>query len=189
MEPARSELEQPQRARGLPVRRYLVWLPVAAVGFMLLAMADQWQTFASLFGIEPASPVDLALSPEVKARAEQAVREFNAALEGSYRAGSVTADDGALLSTELRDSLERELEFVEAHRLPFATTSSAIAFRESRALPDESIEVVTEEVWTSSAAVPGRRSRLRFRYRVRIADNGTRVESMRPIMPRAVPPW
>ena len=165
---------------GLPVRRYAAAIGVAAAGFLALSMVDQRDVFLSAWGLAPGPAV---VKSGEGAPAEHAVRGFLGALEAAYGAGDAASLGTISISEPLREEVASEL----AHPLTRAASAGLVLSRlevlrvEPR--PPAGGEVATDETWTSPT---GRRSRLRFRYRLATDGEGLRVNEMTPLLPEPV---
>lgn len=169
---------------GLPVRNYLLSLPLAALAFVALAVVEESQAFLPALGLGVAPPS--SLPPEASSEAEQAVRRFNAALERAYAQGSAAPLGTGAASPSLQAALEAELS--HAATGPATKGLALDVFMVLDAEPDREggWEVTTEETWASSPIEGKTRARLRFRYRLAREARGLRVDEMIPLLPEPV---
>ena len=168
--------------RTLPVRRYLLAVPVGALLFMALSLVVERETFFSLFKMfdPPASPDPAASRP-----AQALVERCNRAIEAAYRQGGPSPLGQVPMAAELREELARAVTYARARREPPLRLASQAFIRVEPLPGGAGWTLETDEVWVWDAAqgTPAGRSRLRFRFRLAEAGGSLRLEEMTPILP------
>lgn len=169
-------------ASGLPVRRYLASLAVAALAFMALAILDQRETFLGAL-LPGRSAPEAGAAPDQAAEADRAVgavRAFNAAVGEAYVRRSSAPLEGVAMSDAVRAELE--LEIGDRVAGPAATGLRLTDLEVLRVEPAGGAwQVTTDETWSGAGVTS--RHRLRFRYRLVPAGERLRVEEITPILP------
>lgn len=165
----------------LPLRRYLLTLPIAAAAFMGLAILDQRETFLAAWGFSAGAPVTTGPT-QASAEAEETVRAFNRVLERCYADLSVMPLRGERVAPELVRFLEAEISHPEAGGAARGMRLTKLSFVQVEPAAAGGWSLTTDETWGWDD--PARRpSRLRFRYRLAAAGGGLRVEEMTPVLP------
>ena len=175
------EVGETKRRPGLPVRLYLLAIPICVLAFIALALMDQPQTLLSLLPSKTPASASRMASTRESAAAEALVRRANAALEACYREGSDSALQSVPFSTEMRSQIVQDSAF--QHRRGLSPHHIA-NFTVLKVEPEGTgWSVTTDETWT---AADGRASRLRFRYALVPVGAGLKVASMTPLLPEPV---
>ena len=169
---------------GIPIGRYLLTLPVAAVAFIGIAVLDERETFLAAWWPARAALAAVEGSGRDSGRAIEAVRTFGAALERAYGLGSPEPLKGVSMAAALRAELAAELS--DPRLRPFCaglalTDLTAVQLEPSGA---GGWRVITGETWSG----PGEagRHRLRFRYTLSPEGKGFRIDEMTPVLPEPV---
>jgi hypothetical protein len=170
-------------AGRLPVARFLLTLPAAALAFIAIAILDQRETFLSAWGITPPAPA-VAKSTPGSEQALAAIGAFNRAMERAYRLGSAQALAEVSLGGELRSRLTEEFSY-----LPALARASGMELSDFKVISVEPSgaggwRVTTDETWAAANAT--RRNRLRFRYVLLAAGGAPRIDDITPILPEPV---
>jgi len=166
------------RSHGVPVRRYLVWVPVMAVTFVVASIVQEWPVFRDALGLAPPSAEAAGTSEALV----QAVRRFDTVVGTTYATGSTEALSPDVAAPEVVDDLRRELAFAAGrpHEGPLALAS--FSFLRVDKVETDRWTVSTEETWAN----PDDRAqaqRLRYRYLVARFQTGFRVEAVDPVLP------
>jgi hypothetical protein len=171
-----------QRKPGLPVRAYLLTIPVAVLLFLGVALADQPDTLLSLLPRKaPVSVQPEAPTPQSQA-AVALVEAFNASLAAAYEAASPEPLRRISISSELQAQIVQELELLKTLGLP-APKPGAGSVLQVEPTSQGGWEVTTEESWSAAG---GLASRLRYRYGLVPEGGRTVISSMDPILPEPV---
>lgn len=169
---------------GLPVRRYLAAILVAAVGFIAISVVDQHDVFIDAWGLAPgATGARARADVEAGGPEERAVREFVTALEAAYRIGRVDPVEGVPVSPLVRQEIAGELSNPVTRAASAGLTLRRLEVLRIESRPPGGWEVSTDETWMAPG---GARSRLRFRYRLGRDGDVLRVNEMATVMPEPV---
>jgi len=163
---------------GASSRGLLLAVPAAVVLFLLLAMADQHETFLSALR-PPVITLPSAVDPVLRTRAEETIRLLTKATERCWAEGSIDPLRTAGASPEMTDALARELDLAVTRERSRGARCGELKLLDARPAPDGQWEAFTEELWTFESG----RSLLRFRYRLALEAGHFRPLSMTPILP------
>jgi len=162
------------------LRPYGWTVAVALLGFMVLAMVDEYRVFLPILGI--ADEPDEEATQRAGARAAgQLVGEFLTALEQA-QSRPLTALEELPAAPQIMEQLGRAMAFARAQgEGPLRLQSFEILDSSSAG---DGWSVLSDETWVEERSGESpRRFRLRYRYGVTLGEGGDRIESMQTVLP------
>ncbi len=184
-DPGRANAPPPARAR-LPLSRYVVAVPLAALLFVAVAVIQEKETFLPLLGLGASAPAAAgALAPESERQARQLVDRLNRQLQGCYAAGDAGALSALPLAAGLLARLQLELRFALAQGEP-PPRLEALEVLQVASTSHHGWSVTTDETWAwgSPGSAGAYRRRLRLRYDLAAQERGgLLVEEITPLLP------